>query len=133
MKEGWNSDKYWILFNKEEIPIITRRYNIEKFIKGYKIIGLMNWEDFILEDKNGKHYLMPTIPIDLKHIKAIEYSEITEFKEARKYKGKIKWYIKPIIFLGNPDDKKNISWINLEEHVKMVKLWNDKYLESSEK
>jgi hypothetical protein len=129
MDEGWNSNKYWIIFNKKEITQYTKSYDIERYLKGYKIIGLLGWDDFIVEDKTKRHFTVPTIPISSKYLNEIDYKVITQVEEDPRYKGKIKWYIKPIVFGGNPNDSNNIKWISIEEHIQIVRWWNNTYLE----
>ena len=44
-------------------------------------------------------------------------------------RGKIKWYVTPIVFGGNPALKDNIIWVTLAEHTELVQWWNRKYRE----
>jgi hypothetical protein len=131
MKEGWSSTKYWIIFENEEIIELTRRYDIAKYLKGYRILGLVGWDDFILEDKNNNHYTVPTIPINRKFLEPIDYSSSLRLEDDVNLRGKIKWYIKPLIFSGDPNAKDNIIWINMDEHIKLIKWWNDRYVENA--
>jgi hypothetical protein len=41
----------------------------------------------------------------------------------------VKWYTKPVVFGGDPLDQENTIWVTLEEHVQLVKWWNDRYQE----
>jgi hypothetical protein len=45
--------------------------------------------------------------------------------------GKIKWYMQPIIFGGDPNAGSNMTWVDLPNHQKLVRWWNDKYRELS--
>jgi hypothetical protein len=44
-----------------------------------------------------------------------------------RFQGKIKWYMKPIVFGGEPSFEENIIWVNHEQHAQAVKWWNDLY------
>jgi len=43
--------------------------------------------------------------------------------------GKIKWYIKPVLFGGEPELSDNIKWVELDQHAQLVRFWNQKYRE----
>jgi hypothetical protein len=38
-----------------------------------------------------------------------------------RYSGKIKWYIKPIVFDGDPNPGENLTWVNHEKHAQLVR------------
>jgi hypothetical protein len=40
---------------------------------------------------------------------------------------KIKWYVKPVVFGGDPQLGTNVVWVSRDEHVKLVKYWNGLY------
>jgi len=44
-----------------------------------------------------------------------------------RFEGKIKWYVKPIVFGGDPNVGDNLKWLNQEQYAQLVKWWNDKY------
>jgi len=44
-----------------------------------------------------------------------------------RFSGKIKWYVKPIVFGGDAGVGENLVWVSHEEHAQLVKFWNDKY------
>jgi hypothetical protein len=44
-----------------------------------------------------------------------------------RFLGKIKWYVQPIVFGGDPNLEKNVIWVNHEQHAQAVKWWNDLY------
>ncbi|MFT4666216.1 MAG: hypothetical protein ACI8YQ_002636 [Polaribacter sp.] len=39
---------------------------------------------------------------------------------------KIKWYEKPIVFGGDPND---FMWVDIDQHQKLVAFWNKIYYE----
>jgi hypothetical protein len=49
-----------------------------------------------------------------------------------KVRGRIKWYIKPIVFGGDPNLGDNVTWITLRQHFELVTWWNRKYREANE-
>ena len=44
-----------------------------------------------------------------------------------RFEGKIKWYVKPVIFDGDPNIGDNLIWVGHEEHAKLVRWWNKFY------
>ncbi len=58
-------------------------------------------------------------------------SEVQTLQSDERFTSKIKWYTKPLIFGGSPSDEANMSWVSHEDHSKLVKYWNDQYIEIS--
>ena len=48
-----------------------------------------------------------------------------------RFKGKIKWYIKPIVFGGAPNVGENLAWVNHDQHIELVRWWNEHYRDVS--
>jgi hypothetical protein len=48
-------------------------------------------------------------------------------KPDERLRGKVKWYVKPVVFGGDPNPGENMTWISLEDHVQAVKYWNEMY------
>jgi len=44
-----------------------------------------------------------------------------------RYAGRIKWYIQPIVFGGNPASEENVAWIDIKKHQEFVIWWNEEY------
>lgn len=42
-------------------------------------------------------------------------------------RGKLKWYTKPRMLGGSASDESNVMWVTLDQHVELVKWWNDRY------
>ena len=128
MNEGWHDDDHLILFDEAEIASASDRYAISHFLPGYKVIGLRGWDDFILQDSSGGTYCAPTIPVVADHISAYALpSSGTTLSPDDRFQGKIKWYVKPIVFGGDPQSQENIVWVSHEQHGQLVKYWNDLY------
>jgi hypothetical protein len=39
----------------------------------------------------------------------------------------VKWYVKPIMFGGDPTAKENIAWVPFEQHAELVRWWSKLY------
>jgi len=127
MKSGWLNDNHYNLFDSIEIENLTSKYELEKYIPNYKLIGLIGWDDFIIF-KNNFYYKIPTVPIYEKYLEEIEMIDyLIELENEKENQNKIKWYTKPLIFGGDPCDPKNIKWINIEQHSQLVSYWNKIY------
>ena len=128
MNEGWYGDDHLILFDEAEIASASDRYAISQFLPGYKVIGLRGWDDFILQDSSGGTYCAPTFPAVADHVSAYALpSSGTTLSSDDRFQGKIKWYVKPIVFGGDPQSQENIIWVSHEQHAQLVKYWNGLY------
>ena len=43
---------------------------------------------------------------------------------------RIKWYVQPILFGGDPSAEDNIRWMPMDEHAEIVKWWNKFYYDT---
>ena len=128
MIEGWHGEDYLILFDETEATELSRRYDIGKYLAGYKIVGLQGWDDFIVATTNSELFTIPTVPIDSKYSAPLGFAiEPSQLQSDERFRGRIKWYIKPIAFGGDPASDSNMTWVNLEQHVELVKWWNELY------
>ena len=128
MTEGWHADDYLILFAEDEIAPASERYAIDQMIPGYRVIGLRGWDDFILRDSSGHTHLAPTVPVDPQLLSPFAMPEgATALRLDERYSGKIKWYIKPLVFGGDAQVGENLTWVSHEQHAQLVKWWNDQY------
>ena len=129
MTEGWAEEEYFSLFDNDESKELTSEYEIENMLPGFILIGLVGWDDFLLL-KEGRLFRCPTVPAGLEYVEEFDQANMpAELQPDPKIKQKIKWYLKPVIFGGNPDDENNIEWVDYSEHKKLVKWWNRKYKE----
>jgi hypothetical protein len=128
VQEGWHGDDYLIVFSEAEAVSASDRYEISKFLPGYQIVGLRGWDDFILRDSAGRTYAVPTVPLVPEYVSQFSLTGKLEMLELdERFSGKIKWYIKPIVFGGKADLPMNMAWITHDQHVGLVKWWNDLY------
>ena len=97
-------------------------------LPGYRVIGLRGWDDFIVEDTLGLTFTAPTVPGDLKYLAPyLLPSGGCSLQPDERLTGKIKWYVTPIVFGGDPRLKENIVWVTRDEHIKAVRWWNAVY------
>lgn len=127
MREGWIDDDYLILFTEEESVAATASYQVELALPGYSIVGLRGWDDFILLDPSGGFFTVPTVPLDAKYLESYTLPSSEQLGFDARFAGKIKWYVKPIIFGGDAVAADNIHWANHQEHVEFVVWWNSVY------
>jgi len=125
MNEGWCGDDYFVLFSEDEVESASSRYNIGAAIPGHQIVALVGWDDFILRNESGSTFRVPTAP--LSSTLATPYI-IPAFREPlledSRFTGKVKWYVQPIAFDGNPTEPTNTIWITHGEHAQLVNWWN---------
>jgi hypothetical protein len=127
MREGWYNDDYLILFEEAELAAASDRYQISQ-LSGYQIVGFRSWDDLIVRDAAGHTYSIPTVGTDLLHLEPfVPANGEAVLKSDDRFTGKIKWYIKPILFGGSPRLGENVTWVSHEEHAPLVKWWNDQY------
>ena len=124
---------FWI--NKEHYNILSTeesaRYEVvlKKYINKFRVIGIVGWDNFILSD-GSNHFSIPTVPVDQKYLKELEYPDLKPMtKSEQSEHSKIKWYLTPLIFGGSPDSESNIAWVTIDEHIKLITFWNQKYFE----
>jgi hypothetical protein len=128
MNEGWVVEEYLILSAESELAAMSERYAFSQMLPGFQLLGLRGWDDFIVRDSAGRTYSIPTVPPDLKHLSPFEIPELpNDLQPDARFRGKVKWYVKPIGFGGDPALEENIKWVSLEEHAQLVRWWNDLY------
>jgi hypothetical protein len=131
MVQGWHNDDYLILFEEQlEAISMTARYNAAIFLPGYTIAGLKGWDDFIVRDSAQQFYTVSTVPLAAKHLKPFTFDiDVSALRPDSRLTDKIKWYVQPLVFGGDPQSEQNMTWITLDQHTEAVKWWNAKYRE----
>lgn len=128
MTEGWDEDDYWMLFERDEAVSLGERYGLGTALPGLALVGLKGWDDFVVRDSGGGLFTVPTVPLDGEYLALLAaVPEAAALKQDSRFGGKIKWYIKPVAFGGDPVDQANMKWITLDQHVELVKWFNDLY------
>ena len=127
MREGWRGDDYFILFSDDEARNASDRYGISAMLPGYGIVGLIGWDDFILRDSDGRFFKVPTVPCISRGLEPLSTPPIDDLEPDGRYSGKVKWYLKPIVFGGDPRIGENLKWVSHEQHAELVRWWNKLY------
>ena len=129
MREGWCNDDYWSLCeDQKEAEDLTALYGLADYLPGYFIVGLKGWDDFILCNRQRQYFSVPTLPLEPAGLAPFRFpAESVRLESDGSLSGKIKWYVKPIRFGGNPTAKENMAWLSQDEHVQAVKWWNKFY------
>ena len=128
MKEGWHDDNYLQLFDPTEISSVTDSYCLDKFLPGFSVVGLLSWDDLIVRDAKDRLFSVPAVPLGLEHLKQLTFQLPTvPLISDLRFIGKVKWYIKPLLFGGDPNTTDNISWVDYAQHPQLVVWWNDQY------
>jgi len=129
MIEGWYGDDYLVLF-EADARAIEKTYDLANYLPHHRLLGLKSWDDFIVEDKDGNRFTVPTIPLSPQHLKAYSLGDVrANLVPDERVHGKIKWYIKPLLFGGEPGLGNNVTWVELDQHAQLVRFWNQKYRE----
>jgi hypothetical protein len=128
MKEGWAGNVYLILFDESEVANLSELYAFSEILPGYQALSLRGWDDFIVQDSQRRTCFIPTVPLDPKYLTPVTIPVRRDnlHPDAR-FRGRIKWYVKPIVFGGDPGLGENVSWVSLEEHARLVRWWNNLY------
>jgi hypothetical protein len=130
MNEGWYNGEYFILFDREESSCRTEAYGLPISLPGYRVLGLRSWDDFILLSASEDAVICPTVPVDSRYFEPIDLSKLpTELTLDSRFAGKVKWYVTPIVFGGDPQLGENVVWVTVKEHAELVRWWNEKYRE----
>jgi hypothetical protein len=130
MKEGWLDDEYLILFEGSEIDAAAGRYAVALALPGFELIGLRDWDDFIVRDQNHDVFSVPTVPFDKKKLTPFQMPNgAPDLQPDDRFAGRIKWYVKPLAFGGDPEIGDNLVWVSHEEHAGLVQWWNERYRE----
>jgi hypothetical protein len=126
--EGWYGDDYLILFDATEVASASDRYGVSQLLPGYQVLGLCGWDDFIVRDSEGRTYSVPTVPISLQYLSPYQIpASSSRLTLDDRFAGKIKWYVQPVVFGGDPKLGKNVIWVSHEQHAEIVRWWNEKY------
>jgi hypothetical protein len=74
MREGRLGDDYLVLFfSGSEISSATDKYGFETLLPGFEVLGLRGWDDFVVRDRAGKCFSIPTVPVDPRYLEVIKF------------------------------------------------------------
>ena len=131
MKEGWHQDDYIVLFDADSAQAVSARYGVARWLPTYTLIGLLNWDDLLVQDQAGAAFTVPSLPMSREYLSPFKLprGDVVLAADAR-LTGKIRWYVKPLVFGGNPADESNVCWVTPEQHAQLVVFWNERYEEA---
>lgn len=131
MIQGWHNKGYLILFDeRDEASAMHDLYAIASVLPDFTLVGLMGWDDFILRDASGQLFTAPTVPLLRGHLRPLTSRvDPAKVRPDARFTDRIKWYVQPILFGGDPDSQQNMTWLSLDQHSEAVKWWNNKYRE----
>lgn len=130
MKEGWNSESYFIVLDAGEIEPLTEAYGLPVYLPGHRLVAIQGWDDFIVENADGDRFVVPSVPMSAKGMTPLQRApDWSALQRDERLTGKIKWYIKPVVFGGDPNQGPNMTWVDHPTHQKAVRYWNDLYRE----
>jgi len=120
-------DNYLILFG-DEAPNFEKAYTLSDLLPGYRLLGLTGWDNFIIEDGDGARFSVPTVPVLRRCLSSFALGSAPEnLTPDNRFHGRIKWYITPVAFGGDPSQGDNVTWVSLDQHAQLVRFWNRKY------
>jgi len=127
MQEGWHGEDYLILFSEPEIEAAAQRYGLPELLPEHHIIGIVGWDDFIVRNRTGEILRIPTVPLNTRYLEPFELPESPLLESDERFVGRIKWYVKPLVFGGEPENESNITWVSHEQHGQLAVWWNQQY------
>ena len=129
MIEGWYNKDYLVLFDDpDEVSRMTELYGFSENLPGYVAVGLNGWDDFIVRDDKQNHFTLPAAPLAAKYLSPYIFSvDPAAIQPDERFRMKIKWYVKPIMFGGDPTAKENMAWLTYEQHAQAVCWWSKFY------
>ena len=55
MREGWHGGDYLVLFDESEVAVASAPYEMSQFLPGFKVLGLLSWDDSIVRNLSKTH------------------------------------------------------------------------------
>jgi hypothetical protein len=92
------------------------------------LLGLRGWDDFIVQDAAGNTFCVATVPADPQYLEPYPEPDLQAALNAdSRFGGRIKWYVKPVVFGGDSAPGPNLNWVDHQQHAQLIKWWNDQY------
>lgn len=127
MTEGWSGDDYLHVFSGVEGAQMSQSCGLPLALPGFALVGMRNWDDFVVTNEAGQSFTVPCVPLDKAHLAPYESALTAPLRSDTRFTGKVRWLIKPIVFGGNPTAEDNVTWVTAQQHIELVKWWNDQY------
>ncbi len=129
MREGLSGENYLIVFDDDERAAAADRYGLASALPGCILVGLSGWDDFLVRDAHGRLFRVPTVPCVSSELEPFPEAVLSgPFRPDTRFIGRIKWYVQPIVFGGDPKVGDNLTWVTHEQHGQLVRWWNERYL-----
>ena len=122
--EGWIDDEYFSMFSEQFAKAFSLQCHFAHFLPGMSLVGLRSWDEFIAVGDGNKVYAVPTVLLSVTYAQPFTMPDISRLEPDRRYTGRVKWYVKPLLFGGRADEPSNVTWISYEEHAELVAYWN---------
>ena len=135
MKDGWCDSEYFVLAESHDEALrMSSAYGISDALPGYYFVGLRGWDDFIVCSTEGSYFLVPAVPLRIDQLQPYNFpSEKLRLVADPKITGRVKWYVTPLVFGGDPNPGPNMVWISFADHQEAVRHWNRLYNDLREK
>lgn len=127
MTQGWLGDDYYILFTAAEAELEAERYGMTEWIPGCALVGLKSWDDFLVRDGERGVFTVPVVPLDRRYLQPAQPPSTDSLTRDQRLEGKLRWWVKPLAFGGDARDLSNTTWVSPEQHVQLVRWWNEQY------
>ncbi len=125
MKEGWFGNEYWSLYEGEKEEAEARAaYGLDDFLPGHRLVGLRNWDDFVVRDEAGQCFKIPTVPLKPAQMEEFAFAvDANALERDEGLEGKIKWHVTPVFFGGDGEARENLALVTPEQHAELVRWW----------
>jgi len=91
MNEGWCAGDYLVIYSDAEVELSSDRYGIRDMLPGFRIVGLLSGDDFIMRNSAGAVFKVPTVPCVPEHLESFSLPPADELVTDERFGGKIKW------------------------------------------
>ena len=123
--EGWSFDTYYIFFKKSDYDSFTIGYGINKHFPELKVVGLIDWDTFILKQSKKIYFTCPCLPTTKSGLAKLSKASLpTKLEKDPRFTDKVLWRVQPIIFGGSPDSEDNMALVTYEQHQQLIIFWN---------
>lgn len=127
--EGWFDEQYFILFSPDEYEKAGSLYRLSEEIGPALVVGMRGWDDLLIRGADGESFSVPMLPMSQSLIARCSISGHEDLEPDPGVEGRYRWYVKPLLFGGDPACSSNITWVDQKQHRDLVLWWNQKYLE----
>ena len=73
-------------------------------IPGFRALGPLGWDDFIVEGAEEEVFEVPTVPCDAARLARLQLPDPNALVADPRFAGRVRWYLKPLAFGGDPNE-----------------------------